>query len=67
VPHLFIATGADKWGDYQRFPWTMGFLPSYRTEAQIYAKYVLKEKPNAKIAILYTKIITVPGVVRTYL
>ncbi|MBV9248278.1 MAG: ABC transporter substrate-binding protein [Acetobacteraceae bacterium] len=53
VPHLFIATGADKWGDYQHFPWTMGFQPSYRTETQIYAKYILKEKPNAKIAILY--------------
>jgi branched-chain amino acid transport system substrate-binding protein len=53
VPHLFLGTGADKFGDYQHYPWTMGFQPSYRTEAQIYAKYVLKEKPNAKIAILY--------------
>src|SRR6202046_2238824 len=53
VPHLFVATGADKFGDYEHFPWTMGFAPSYRTEAQIYAKYILKEKPNAKIAILY--------------
>jgi branched-chain amino acid transport system substrate-binding protein len=53
VPHLFIASGADKWGDYQHFPWTMGFQPSYRTEAQIYAKYILKEKQNPKIAILY--------------
>src|SRR5208337_4107638 len=53
VPHLFISTGADKWGDYQHFPWTMGYQPSYRTEAQIYAKYILKEKPDAKIAILY--------------
>jgi branched-chain amino acid transport system substrate-binding protein len=53
VPHLFISSGADKWGDYQHFPWTMGFQPSFRTEAQIYAKYILKEKPNPKIAILY--------------
>src|SRR5271165_1177633 len=53
VPHLFLGTGADKFGDYQHYPWTMGFQPSYRTEAQIYAKYILKEKPNAKIAILY--------------
>ena len=53
VPHLFISSGADKWGDYQHFPWTMGFQPSFRTEAQIYAKYILKEEPNAKIAILY--------------
>jgi branched-chain amino acid transport system substrate-binding protein len=53
VPNLFITSGANKWGDYQRFPWTMGFQPSYRTEAQIYAKYILKEKSNPKIAILY--------------
>jgi branched-chain amino acid transport system substrate-binding protein len=53
VPHLFISSGANKWGDYQHFPWTMGFQPSFRTEAQIYAKYILKEKPNPKIAILY--------------
>jgi branched-chain amino acid transport system substrate-binding protein len=53
VPHLFIATGADKWGDYKNFPWTIGFNPSYRTEAQIYTKYILSQKPDAKIAILY--------------
>ena len=53
VPHLFISTGADKWGDYQHFPWTMGYQPSYRTEAQIYTKYMLQQKPDAKIAILY--------------
>ena len=53
VPHLFLATGADKWGDYKTSPWTIGWQPSYRTEAQIYAKYILKEKPNGKIALLY--------------
>jgi branched-chain amino acid transport system substrate-binding protein len=53
VPHLFLSTGADKWGDHKAFPWTMGFQPSYRTEAQIYTKYILQQKPNAKIAILY--------------
>ncbi len=53
VPHLLISTGADKWGDYERFPWTMGYQPSYRTEAQIYTKYILKNKPNAKIGIIY--------------
>ena len=53
VPHLFVAASADKFGDYQHFPWTMRFQPSSRTEAQIYAKYTLKEKPNPKIAILY--------------
>jgi len=53
VPHLFLATGADKWGDYKDYPWTIGWQPSYRTEAQIYTKYILKEKPDAKIALLY--------------
>ena len=38
VPHLFVSTGADKWGDYKQTPWTIGWQPSYRTEAQIYAK-----------------------------
>ncbi len=53
VPNLFISTGADKWGDYKHFPWTMGYQPSYRTEAQIYTKYMLAQIPNAKLAILY--------------
>jgi branched-chain amino acid transport system substrate-binding protein len=53
IPQLFPSTGADKWGNYQDFPWTIGFQPSYRTEAEIYAKYILKQRPNAKIAVLY--------------
>ncbi|HEX3764583.1 MAG TPA: ABC transporter substrate-binding protein [Kofleriaceae bacterium] len=53
VPQLFVATGADKWGDPEHFPWTMGWQPSYRTEAQIYAKYLMKEKPSAKLCLLY--------------
>ncbi len=53
VPQLFVATGASKWNDPKSFPWTMGFQPSYRVEARIFAKYILKEKPNAKVAVLY--------------
>ncbi len=53
VPQLFVATGASKWDDPTNFPWTMGWQPSYQAEARIYAKYILKTKPNAKIAILY--------------
>ena len=53
VPQLFVATGATKWNDPKNFPWTMGWQPSYQSEAQIYAKWLLKEKPDAKIAILY--------------
>lgn len=53
VPQLFVATGATKWNDPQNFPWTMGWQPSYQSEARIYAKYLLKEKPDAKIGVLY--------------
>src|ERR1700692_2149356 len=53
VPQLFLATGASKWNDPKDFPWTMGFQPSYRVEARIFAKYIMKEKPNAKVAIFY--------------
>jgi branched-chain amino acid transport system substrate-binding protein len=53
VPQLFVATGASKWNDPKDFPWTMGFQPSYRVEARIFAKYVLKNKPDAKVAVFY--------------
>ncbi len=53
VPQLFVATGATKWGDPQGHPWTMGWQPTYQTEAHIYAQYLLKNKPAAKIAVLY--------------
>jgi branched-chain amino acid transport system substrate-binding protein len=53
VPQLFVATGADKWNDPKHYPWTMGWQPSYRVEARIYARYILKNLPNAKIAVLY--------------
>ncbi len=53
VPQLFVASGADMWGDYQHYPWTIGMLPSYRVEAQIYAHYIDKNVPDAKVAFLY--------------
>ena len=53
VPQLFVATGATKWNDPKEFPWTMGWQPNYQSESRIYAKYILKEKPDAKIAVLY--------------
>src|SRR5260221_13990249 len=53
VPQLFVATGATKWNDPKGNPWTMGWQPNYQTEARIYAKYLLKEKPDAKIAIMF--------------
>jgi ABC-type branched-subunit amino acid transport system substrate-binding protein len=53
VPQLFVQTGATKWNDPQNFPWTMGWSPNYQNEARIYARYILKEKPNARIAVLF--------------
>ncbi len=53
VPHLFVATGATKWNDPKNFPWTMGFQPNYQTEGRIYAAYILKNFPDAKIGVLY--------------
>src|SRR5262245_24913618 len=53
VPHIFVNTGAVKWGDPKNFPWTMGFNLNYGAEGDIYANYLLKNKPDAKIAILY--------------
>ena len=53
VPQLFVATGATKWGDPAHFHWTMGWQTTYQGESHIYAKYILKNFPNAKIGILY--------------
>jgi branched-chain amino acid transport system substrate-binding protein len=53
VPQLFAATGATKWNDPTHFPWTIGWLPSYQSEGRIYAKFLIKEKPDAKVAVLY--------------
>ncbi len=53
VPHLFLASGATKWGDPDNFPWTMGWQPSYQTEARVYASYILQHVADPKIAVLY--------------
>jgi branched-chain amino acid transport system substrate-binding protein len=53
VPQLFIATGASMFGDPKHFPWTMGGLPNYQTEAHIFAQHILASKPDAKIGVLY--------------
>ena len=54
VPQLYIASGASKFGNYKEFPWTIGGIQAtFRAEARIYARQILKEKPNAKIAMLY--------------
>ncbi|QPF84544.1 ABC transporter substrate-binding protein [Bradyrhizobium genosp. L] len=53
VPQLFVASGASKWNDPKDYPWTMGWQPSYQDEARVYAKYIMKQKPDAKVAVLY--------------
>jgi branched-chain amino acid transport system substrate-binding protein len=53
VPQLFVATGAAAFSDPQHFPWTIGFQPNYQTEAKIFAKHILKTKPDGKIGVLY--------------
>lgn len=52
VPHLFLASGASKWGDIASYPWTLGWFPTYRSEGVIYGKYIRENIKDAKIAIL---------------
>jgi branched-chain amino acid transport system substrate-binding protein len=52
VPQLFVSSGATRWNDPEHFPWTVGFNPTYEQEGRIYAQYILKTKPSAKIAII---------------
>jgi branched-chain amino acid transport system substrate-binding protein len=54
VPQVYVATGASLWGaDTKAHPWTTGWQPDYVTESQVYADYLKKAKPNAKVAVLY--------------
>ncbi len=52
VPQLFVATGATKWGQPEKFPWTMGWQPNYQTVGVIFGNYILENHPDAKVAIL---------------
>ena len=52
VPHLFIGSGATVFNDPEHYPWTMSWTPHYASEGEIYAKYILSAKPDAKIGIL---------------
>ena len=53
MPHLFIASGATKWGDPKNFPWSMGFQPNYQSEGRIYAAYIMTNHATGKIGVLY--------------
>jgi len=52
VPQLFVLSGATKWADPQKNPWTMPGMAAYESEGVVYAKYILQSKPDARIAIL---------------
>ena len=52
VPHLFVGSGATVFNDPGHYPWTLGWTPHYTSEAEIYAKYILSTKPDARIGIL---------------
>src|SRR5438045_1619244 len=54
VPHLLVASGATTWGnDYKKYPWTIGYQPSYKGEATLYGRYIATAKPRARIGVLY--------------
>ena len=53
IPQLLVSSGATRFSDHKKFPWTMAFNPNYQSEGHIYAQLILKSYPNAKIAILY--------------
>jgi len=54
VPHLFVASGATTWGkEFRRYPWTIGFIPTYTAEGIIYGRYIRKTSPRARIAVLF--------------
>jgi len=52
VPHLFIGTGATVFNDPENYPWTLSWTPHYASEGEIYAKYILANKPDARVGIL---------------
>ena len=54
VPHVFVASGANTWGaDYKKYPWTIGFIPSYILEGRVYGRYIVKKFPTLKLGVLY--------------
>ena len=54
VPQLFVASGANTFGaDYKKYPWTIGFIPSYVLEGQVYGRYIVKSYPSLRLGVLY--------------
>lgn len=54
IPHLFLASGASKWGATpEKWPWTIGWQPAYALESAVYADYLMRERPDARVAVLF--------------
>ena len=53
VPQLFVASGDEEWAHPKRFPWTMGWQPTFRAEGRIYANYIQASYSDRKIAVLW--------------
>lgn len=53
IPQLFIGSAAARWADPANFPWSIGWLPSYRNEGRIYAQYIKEKYPDKKVGVLY--------------
>jgi branched-chain amino acid transport system substrate-binding protein len=54
VPQLFAGDGSRAIGtSFVRYPWTMGFLMSYRGEGDVYGKTLVQARPRARVAVLY--------------
>lgn len=53
VPQLFVGSGAQRFADPKRFPWTIGWQPNYHTEADIYGQHIRSQEHPAKVAIIY--------------
>jgi branched-chain amino acid transport system substrate-binding protein len=53
VPQLFVSTGATKWDDPKHYPWTIGWQPNYQSEGRVYASYIMEQRPDGKIGVLY--------------
>jgi branched-chain amino acid transport system substrate-binding protein len=53
VPQLLQISGSRKFNDPKHSPWSTGLFIPFYTEGQIFGKLILKNWPNAKIAVLH--------------
>src|SRR5438105_8497909 len=54
VPQLFVGSGVSKLAtEHKKYPWSMGYLPSFAGEGAIYGRYVATHRPRSRVAVLY--------------